>query len=357
MEHVDGAEQAAAYAEEAMALMAEHNIAKTPMNFEVWYTHVSGRDENLSKALEILVTNNQPFTPEQNNSIREQYFEPQDAAAAIYTAGEEFGKSMGTVLDFLNEASNGVESYGKSLESNLGDMASAENMESLRRAIESLVSDTKGMQAQNTLLKNRLETSSSEIEVLRQNLENVQKEAMTDALTGIANRKFFDICLREEASVAMETGEDLCLLLGDIDHFKKFNDNYGHQVGDQVLKLVGMILRQETSSKEKVTPARYGGEEFAIIMPKVDIGWATEFADLVRTTVSSKRIRKKSTGEDFGNITMSIGIAIFKPGEPLSDLVQRADQSLYHAKATGRNRVVTERELESAELESSELES
>lgn len=351
MEHVDGAEQAAAYAEQALALMTQHNIAKTPTNFEVWYTHVSGRDENLSKALEILISNNQPFTPEQSQAVREQYFEPQDATEAIVTAGEEFGKSMETVLEFLNEASSGVESYGKSLENNLGDIAGVESMESLRRAIEALVSDTKGMQAQNHLLKNRLEKSSSEIQDLRQNLESVRKEAMTDSLTGIANRKFFDIRLRDEAAEAMEAGEELCLLLGDIDHFKTFNDNFGHQIGDQVLKLVGMILKQETSGKERVMPARYGGEEFAIIMPKAGLDLAFQLAETVRTTVSSKRIRKKSTGEDFGNITMSMGVAAFRPGEPLADLVQRADQGLYHAKATGRNRVVTERELETAELE------
>ena len=110
----------------------------------------------------------------------------------------------------------------------------------------------------------------------------------------------------------MEKGSELCLLLGDIDHFKRFNDTYGHQVGDQVLKLVGMILNETAS--EGATAARYGGEEFAIVMPRAGLGQAEDLAETVRTTVASKRIRKKSTGEDFGNITMSIGVALFKPG-------------------------------------------
>ena len=133
------------------------------------------------------------------------------------------------------------------------------------------------------------------------------------------------------------------MLLGDIDHFKKFNDTYGHQVGDQVLKLVGMILKD--SSKDGAIAARYGGEEFAIIVPNAGMVTAESLAETVRTTVASKRIRKRSTGEDFGNITMSIGIALFKPGEPIADLIQRADESLYFAKNAGRNRVATEREL------------
>ena len=216
----------------------------------------------------------------------------------------------------------------------------------LRQALETLVSDTKGMVAQNSLLKNRLQVSTIEIKSLRTNMESLQKEVMTDALTGIANRKFFDILLRQAAEEAMENGGDLSLAFGDIDHFKKFNDNYGHQTGDQVLKLVGMILTQSTEGDP--TAARYGGEEFAIILPGFGLDSAAEFADKVRITVASKRIRKKSTGEDFGTITMSIGVAQFRPGEPIGELVHRADQGLYHAKDNGRNCVMTERELENA---------
>ena len=237
----------------------------------------------MSKALEILVSNNQPFTAEQNTTIYERYFDSADTSAVVFAAGQEFEKSMGTVLEFLAQANSDVENYSKSLENNLGGMADAKDLDVLRRAVEALVSDTKGMEAQNSLLKNRLQDSSNEIQSLRTNLENVQKEAMTDALTGIANRKYFDILLRQVAAKAMEDGDDLCLAFGDIDHFKKFNDNYGHQTGDQVLKLVGMILTQATEGD--AMPARYGGEEFAIILPRVSLDWAAEFADEVRASV------------------------------------------------------------------------
>ena len=152
-----------------------------------------------------------------------------------------------------------------------------------------------------------------------------------------------------EAEHALEKGSQLSLLLGDIDHFKRFNYTYGHQVIDQVLKLVGMILKQSATGSAK--PARYGGEEFAIVMPRADLSQAVTLAETVRTTVASKRIRKKSTGEDFGNITMSIGAAQFKPGEPIADLIQRADECLYHAKNAGRKQVATEHELQAVALD------
>lgn len=343
MEHVDGPAQAKEYAETALNLMNQHEVPTTPVNFEIWYTYASGRDPELNEALDLLVSNNQPFTKDQNQALAQQFLNGSDAANAVQETSQKIAESVNTVLGFMNEASDGAATYGKSLESNLGAMANAENLESLRRAVETLVSDTKGMATQNALLKGRLEESSNEINSLRSQIESVQKEALTDGLTGIANRKSFDASMRQEAADAMASGNELCLLLGDIDHFKKFNDTYGHQVGDQVLKLVGMILKD--SSKDGAIAARYGGEEFAIIVPNAGMVGAESLAETVRTTVASKRIRKRSTGEDFGNITMSIGIALFKPGEPIADFIQRADESLYFAKNAGRNRVATEREL------------
>jgi diguanylate cyclase len=216
-------------------------------------------------------------------------------------------------------------------------------MDSLRQAVATLVGDTKKMATQNELLHERLENSSNEINTLREHMEEVRAEGLTDGLTNIPNRKAFDITLRQEAMNAMETGEELCLLLCDIDHFKLFNDTYGHHTGDQVLKLVGMILTQNVKGRD--TAARYGGEEFAIILPNTSLGAAKNLANQVREAVASKRIRKKSTGEHFGEITMSIGVAKFRGGESLSELIQRSDKGLYQAKDSGRNCVVAEDKL------------
>ncbi len=346
MDYFDDQEQAAAYAGEALQLMAKNGVPSTPENFTVWYTHVSGRDTDLSDTLETLSSSGQTFTAVQNAAIVGSFIDAIDATDAVHETSQKIEESVSAVLEFLRDANDGVESYGESLETNLGAMAGAESLESLRRAVETLVSDTKGMSAQNSALRDRLQDSSTEIQGLREHLEDVRKEASTDALTGIANRKFFDSTLRQETRQATESGDGLRLLLGDIDHFKRFNDNFGHQTGDQVLKLVGMILKQ--AAAKDGTAARYGGEEFAIILPRADLETAKKLAEYVRVTVASKRIRKKSTGEDFGNITMSIGVSLFKQGEPMADLIQRADQGLYHAKGAGRDRVVTEQDMKGA---------
>jgi len=346
MQHVDGPSQAKEYAGTALDFMEQHEIPTTPRNFDVWYTYASGRDEELNAAIDLILSNDQPFTKDQNGALAAQFASAADSGVTVHETSKKIEESVSTVLGFMSEATDGAATYGESLESNLGAMANAENLDTLRRAVETLVADTKGMAAQNSRLRDRLEDSSNEIQSLREHLETVQHEAMTDALTGIANRKAFDASLLHEAEHAMEKGSGLSLLLGDIDHFKRFNDTYGHQVGDQVLKLVGMILKETVTGGAKA--ARYGGEEFAIVCPRAGLSEALDLGETIRTTVASKRIRKKSTGEDFGNITMSIGVAQFRQGEPIADLIQRADESLYFAKHNGRNRVATEEELQAA---------
>jgi diguanylate cyclase len=131
----------------------------------------------------------------------------------------------------------------------------------------------------------------------------------------------------------------------DIDHFKKFNDTYGHLIGDEVLRVVARLLRENVKGRD--TPARYGGEEFAVILPQTSLNHAAKLAEQIRNTLASRKVHDKRTDASYGTLTVSIGAAKFQPGEPLDPLVQRADQALYRAKNQGRNRVVTEDELDS----------
>jgi diguanylate cyclase len=167
---------------------------------------------------------------------------------------------------------------------------------------------------------------------------------MTDGLTGIANRKAFDEKLRQEAMASMENGKPLSLLLLDIDHFKKFNDNHGHQVGDQVLRLMAETL--ELNIKGQDFAARYGGEEFAIILPQTTLDSAKQAANMLRHNVETHNIVNKSNQNKVGRITVSIGVATFRFGEPLARLIERSDEALYLAKSRGRNQVASEYDVE-----------
>jgi diguanylate cyclase len=132
----------------------------------------------------------------------------------------------------------------------------------------------------------------------------------------------------------------------DIDHFKNFNDTWGHLTGDQVLRLVAMSLKQNVKGQD--IAARYGGEEFAVILPNTVLRSALTVADHIRRAVMSKELMKRSTGQNLGRVTISLGCATARKGDTVQSLIARADACLYAAKRNGRNRVICETDPEFA---------
>ena len=189
-------------------------------------------------------------------------------------------------------------------------------------------------------LEERLSASKEEINQLQENLEVVRNESLTDPLTSLANRKYFDEALVKAIATASGKGEPLSLLMTDIDHFKRFNDTYGHLTGDQVLRLVAMSVRQNVKGQD--IAARYGGEEFVVVLPNTVLQSASTLADHIRCAVMNKELKKRSSGENLGRITISVGVAALRPGDTPQALIERADNCLYAAKRSGRNRVISE---------------
>ena len=199
---------------------------------------------------------------------------------------------------------------------------------------------TREMQETNKALEDRLDLSKVEINNLQHSLEAIRAESMTDPLTGLGNRKYFDRAVADAVARATSEGRPLSLLMFDIDHFKSFNDSYGHLTGDQVLRLVSMSLKQ-TIKGQDIT-ARYGGEEFAVVLPNTALRQALTVADHIRRAVMAKELKKKSTGEILGRVTISVGVSMLKPDDDTDSLIERADACLYAAKRNGRNRVICE---------------
>lgn len=165
--------------------------------------------------------------------------------------------------------------------------------------------------------------------------ERVENLAATDGLTGLFNRRYFEGALRRELARAGRSGASFALLLLDIDHFKSFNDAYGHQLGDRVLTLVAKRVVDVTTLDHEVF--RYGGEEFALLAPRTGLGEAVEVGETVRKAVSGLRVARKRDSEPLRRITVSVGVSEYEPGEPLPRVLERADAALYAAKNGGRN--------------------
>jgi diguanylate cyclase len=227
----------------------------------------------------------------------------------------------------------------------IGDVAEkAERGIDPRLLVECLMNELARAATHASKLEMNLNETSRELDVIRESLNKAEQRANTDTLTGLPNRRAFDEFLRAAQISAMESGEPLSLLLVDIDRFKQFNDNFGHGVGDQVLRLMSNVLRERL--REHDLPARYGGEELIAVLPRTALEVCETIAERIRRAVSECRITRRSTGELLPPITISIGVAQFRPGESAAQLIERCDGALYLAKRTGRNRVVTETRLE-----------
>lgn len=327
----------------AMARMDDLSIPANPNNFAVWYHYFAKTIPGLTKALDALLDAGETFTNERNAGIFRRFFTLDRESEAISRAAKEVEERLAEVIVHMNRAGDGAAAYGEALLNFTGGIqgaGGAESDEGIKELISGILETTLDMEEKNKRLEERLRASSLKIFQLKGNLEKVRCEAMTDALTGIANRKQFDIQLRHEATEAAENDGELSLLMIDIDHFKKFNDTYGHLVGDQVLRLIGAVLTSCVKGRD--TAARYGGEEFAVILPDTNLDGARVVGEGICAQVGEKKVLNKKTGEDFGQLTISVGVGTFKNGEPLVELIGRADGALYKAKRGGRNRVVTE---------------
>jgi diguanylate cyclase len=223
-------------------------------------------------------------------------------------------------------------------------LGQSKDREGLRAIVEMLVHTAKEMEVSNQQLEERLNASKLEINELQVSLETVRTESLTDPLTQLANRKFFDSTLETAIAVARAKNEPLSLIMTDIDHFKNFNDNYGHLTGDQVLRLVAAAVKNNVKGQD--TAARYGGEEFSIILPNTVLRSAITVADHIRRAVMTKELMKRSTGEHLGRVTVSIGVATLHKNDSPQLLIERTDCCLYAAKRHGRNRVMSETDPE-----------
>lgn len=340
MGQADDLRQARGYADAAAQAMSAHEVPPTPANFAVWYAYATGLQPDLKRTIDILISNQQEFTQALNSELYNRFCDSGGHFNLLQETGDRLQYTVEQVMRYVKTASGAADSFGKTLDQYSSDLGGTDGTEDMRALVSGLILETQRMAERNRSLEDRLNQSSGEIAELRQNLEVVRREALTDALTGIPNRKFFDTRLRQAARDAMETGEAMSLLIADIDHFKQFNDTFGHQLGDQVLRLVARNLTDSVKGRD--TPARYGGEEFAIILPQTRLKDAVGLAEQIRGTMMRRHIVRRQTGDDFGTITLSIGVSCYRPGEQLIDTVRRADAALYHAKRTGRNRVVSE---------------
>jgi len=341
---LDEHERTMAFAELALGQIRSLRQTAVPRNYEIWYIYATGYNSALNKIINETLARNGKLTEADLEQIYDTYLSHIKTTERIDKVGARVIGEIDDVMKLVTDALGVSAGYDASLSSATKQLSAAQTRDQVKTIVASLLKSTREMRDTNKVLEERLTLSKSEISNLQHSLEAIRAESLTDPLTGLGNRKYFDRSIEVAVQNALENGEPLSLLMFDIDHFKSFNDSYGHLTGDQVLRLVGMSLKQ-TIKGQDIT-ARYGGEEFAVVLPNTALRQALTVADHIRRAVMSKELKKKSTGEILGRVTISVGVSMLKPGDDTDSLIERADACLYAAKRNGRNRVICEADPE-----------
>jgi diguanylate cyclase len=321
----------------ALDYIQKLELLATPETYEVWFTYYARSRPDLIRAIDNLFEKKAQITDLVCSELYNSFLSDYKNEDRIRQTGEQLQDTITSVSDSMLSAKNVTHNYSQKLVDIVTKLNDS-SPEDAKKLIQDTSKETESIILENQKLEEQLKQSTAVVEDLKKDLEFIKREAITDGLTGLSNRKAFDEEIEKIILESKAENKTFTLLIIDIDHFKQFNDKYGHQVGDQVLKLVARTLKD--SLKGRDFAARYGGEEFAILLPETPKEAAIMVGNSLRKALAGKDVVNRTTGDVLGRITMSIGVAEFAPDATSEILIERADKALYEAKNAGRNQVV-----------------
>lgn len=314
--------------------LVEHELAITPANLTFAWNAYSGASPNLLRKISEKTRNGE--------KVSQEWIDACAIAPAV-------GRQDRETDDLLVELDNSVRQFTRNTTA-VRSATSAYNLQLDRHVVEldqtgdgdaaisRLTSMAREMAERTRKAEADLRASEDEAKALRRRLNKAKREADRDHLTGLPNRRAFEIEFERQCAEAEAAGEPLCLAFCDIDHFKLVNDRHGHDAGDRVLKLVAQVLG--ACSQHNCHVSRHGGEEFVLLFRGLDPEQAKDKLDAAREDISTRRLLNKDTNEPFGQITFSAGVAdVLAQGDP-REALKAADRALYCAKESGRNLVM-----------------
>lgn len=253
------------------------------------------------------------------------------------SASKTLRRELANVLSVIRKNIANSEAYARSLADAQERLEKLPKAEQVRIVVSLLIAENERLRLTAADDKRKIEASALEIEALQASLRGAEEATVKDPLTGIGNRRLFDMAMQKAVDDSNAGDTPLSLIMCDIDRFKRINDRFGHHVGDEIIKALAGIIEASVSEMDSV--ARYGGEEFAVILPGASLQDAKETAERIRRTFGAKQFAIRNTSEKIGQVTASFGVAEHRPGDDVETFVQKADAMLYEAKAGGRDRV------------------
>lgn len=329
-------EQASEYLRLTFSMLGEYKLTPNPINFAVCYEYISGNNQPLSDEFDQIIQSGDGCSNYQAGELFQQYIWDDDKRL-INKLRAEFITLLVNSFDSIAEFESSTSISSDSLAKHTRNLIEGNSVEDIQKTMTEIIQEVRNLAESGQSVRKKLDETKTEIDVLKNELEQTRLEATTDPLTGLKNRRSFEISMKGLMRDVDPKDPALCLLMIDIDHFKKINDSYGHVFGDKVLKSVAAILLANVKGRDIVS--RIGGEEFAVLLPDTRLEYAKIVAENLRAAVESAKVKKIETGETLDTVTVSVGITCYKRDDTTDILIDRADKAMYKSKNEGRNRV------------------
>ena len=317
-----------------LPLLSQHGSDFGPESYALWFSFVNADRPALHAELSVHVAQGERLSGESTHALYCRHL--RDAESTTLTNVQE---AFMHLLTEMASSSSRMHTINASSQAHIQAIAAPVSVPEFERGRAQFAEHAQLVAASLLTFGSQLSVAQSQVNDLRDELRLVRGEARVDALTTLQNRRAFDETLLERAGDALADDTPLALIMIDVDHFKAFNDQLGHVMGDKALRTVAGVIQQNVKGKDFA--ARYGGEEFAVLLPDTALVHAIRVAENLRAAVERIRIRKAGSGDIVRSLTVSCGVAMLKNDDALLDLVDRADSALYAAKQAGRNRVIT----------------
>lgn len=341
MKFSDDSDQAAGYLRQAVPMMVKHRIVPNPLNYALWYSYFTNVFPSLNKELDTTLERHGTCPPDISESLffRHISTSDNDDEEQLLQFQKALTHLVSGLSDSMDHTAQQTNDYSLALMENLNELGTHTMNDAVTPILNNLSANASAICTANEEFQGQLSAAQTEINTLKAELENSKKEANTDPLTGLYNRRVLENIYNQFVDDEHNTN-DITLIMMDVDNFKVFNDTHGHLMGDQILKFIGQLLKKEC--KTPVIPVRLGGEEFALLCPSFKIGQAQTVAEDIRNKLALLPFSNKRTGERMPPVTASFGVAQKKSEDNLVSIMERADQALYAAKDAGRNQVKIE---------------
>lgn len=343
MTYQDKPEKAAEYLRQVIPLLSKYKVPATPINYSVWYNYVAGNQLALNEALNNVIEQGKPITDDLCMELYQAYVDGSAMIAAQDEIQKRLSKIVNQTIENVSSATRDAQQFDSSLSNQTQQLASSADAESTQMLISQMLADTRQMVRNHSDMTARMEATNSEVEQLKKELETVKQAAQRDSLTGLLNRGALDVAVRAVVEQPIASPNPSCIMMLDIDHFKRINDSFGHLVGDRVIRYVSALLKQVMGEEQQI--GRYGGEEFAVLVRNTSLDDVLKLAEKVRVSLGKSKLQRKDSGETIGKVTISIGVAMHRSDDTVESLIERADAALYQAKNSGRDQVVCESDL------------